>query len=206
MSFAPRRFGVVERAPVWMSMQERVLLYSLVFALQPERVLEIGTFKGGSALIICGAMDDLGFGRIVCVDPEPRLEPEVWPAISHRAVLVREASPGALKKAAAAAAGPFQLALIDGDHRYQGVVDDLVHTLPLLDDDAHVLLHDAHYYEVRAAIDDAVRHYGPELIDAGMVSTGETPHDGEAPAGAPPIGWGGLRLLRFRRGAVELSA
>ena len=28
---------------------ERVLLYSLVFGLRPQRVLEIGTFKGGSA-------------------------------------------------------------------------------------------------------------------------------------------------------------
>src|SRR3954447_12494671 len=101
MSFLAQRFHVVHTTPAWMSMHERVLLYGLVAGLQPSRIIEIGTFKGGSTLIMCAALDDLdSTGRIVCVDPEPRVAAENWDTVRHRATMVAEPSPGALERAA----------------------------------------------------------------------------------------------------------
>ena len=73
-------FNAVYTAPAELRMPERVALYSLVFGLQPRNVLEIGTFRGGSTAIICGAMDDTGCGQLACVDPTPKVDPQLWAA------------------------------------------------------------------------------------------------------------------------------
>lgn len=197
MSFLPRRFHAVHTAPVWMSMHERVLLYGLVVGLQPRCTLEIGTFKGGSTLIITAALDDLDTGEIICVDPEPHVADEDWAAVRHRAKMVAEPSPPGVTSARELASEPFDFAFIDGDHTLEGVCRDIDATLPVLADSAHLLFHDAHYYEVREAIDAAVVTYGERLIDAGLVSVFKT-DDTPAPDGSE-VAWGGLRLLRFRR-------
>jgi predicted O-methyltransferase YrrM len=199
MPFLAQRFHVVHSAPAWLSMPERVLLYGLVAGLQPTRTLEIGTFQGGSTLIICAALDDLGSGSIVCVDPNPRVAPETWDAVRHRATMVPEGSPGALARAAEIAGGGFDLAFIDGDHSKAGVERDIEATLPTLSDEAHVVFHDANYAEIRDAIDEAVARHRTELSDAGMISVDASP-DLPAADGSEVV-WGGIRLLRFRRAA-----
>src|SRR4051794_20783279 len=173
LDFVPRRFHVVHTAPAWMSMSERVLVYALVTGLQPERILEIGTFQGGSTMIMCAALDDLGSSaRIVCVDPDPRIEAGDLETFQHRATIVAEPSPDALVRARDIAGGAFDFALIDGDHSYEGVLRDIDATLPALAAEAHIVFHDAHYHLVRAAIDEAVRRLDGRLDDAGLVSAG----------------------------------
>src|SRR5262249_48689054 len=49
-------FAAVYSSPAELRMPERVALYSLVFGLQPKNCLEIGSFRGGSSAIICGAL------------------------------------------------------------------------------------------------------------------------------------------------------
>jgi predicted O-methyltransferase YrrM len=195
MSSKPRGMRVIEDAPVWMSVNERLLLYALVLGVRPVRCLEIGTFRGGSALIMTAALDDVGAGRLVCVDPSPQMTPAHWAQIEHRAKMLVGPSPTVLGQARDAAGGPFDFVLVDGDHTREGVIADVEGILPLLADDAHVLLHDAHYFEVADAI-DRVLELHPSLIDCGLVSTERTPGP-ESPGGFPVI-WGGLRLLRYR--------
>jgi predicted O-methyltransferase YrrM len=197
MAFLAQRFHVIHSAPAWLSMHERVLLYGLVAGLQPQRVLEVGTFQGGSTLIMCAALDDLGAGTIVCVDPDPRVAPEHWEAVQHRATMVAEGSPEALGRAAEIAAGGFDLAFIDGDHSKLGVERDIEATLPTLSDEAHLLFHDANYSEIREALDEAVARHPGELSDAGLVSVDASPHVSDADG--KEVLWGGLRLLRYRR-------
>jgi predicted O-methyltransferase YrrM len=194
MTFLPQRFHIVYSAPVLLTMHERVALYGLVAGLQPARILEIGTFKGGSTLIMCAALDDLDRGRIVCVDPEPRIAQEDWDAVSHRASLVAAASPEALERAAELAGVGFDFAFIDGDHTRAGVARDIEATLPTLADEAHLLFHDANFSEVRDGIDDCIASEGGRLSDAGLISVERAPD--------PETGdmvWAGLRLLRFHR-------
>jgi predicted O-methyltransferase YrrM len=193
----PGRFGVVYATPAHMLATERVLLYALVFALRPQRSLEIGTFRGGSALVIGAALDDLGAGTLVCVDPAPQVAPEEWALIGHRATLVGEPSPAALVRAREIAGDPFDFVLVDGEHDYDGVVRDLEGVLPYLAGEAHVLVHDAHFVDVAEAVDRVLLKHVDTLIDCGMLSTGGKPVPGTV-AGKPVV-WGGLRLLRHHR-------
>jgi len=187
----PLRLTVVHDAPVHQLMSERLMLYSLVFGIQPERALEIGTLYGGSTMIMCAAMDDVGKGKIACVDPEPRVTPEHWRLVEHRATMVQGYSPDVLPDAVSAVGGPFDFALIDGDHTHAGVVRDFEGVLPHLADEAWMLFHDAHYYEVRDAIDEVLAKHGDQLHDAGLVSTPDAPEPDN-----PEIRWGGFRLVR----------
>ena len=72
MEIRPERFNIVQTAPALMTVSERVVLYSLIFGLRPQRILEIGTKLGGSALVIGAALDDIGAGQLVCVDSSRR--------------------------------------------------------------------------------------------------------------------------------------
>ncbi|HMD96037.1 MAG TPA: class I SAM-dependent methyltransferase [Terriglobia bacterium] len=191
--FFPARFDVVHQAPVLMTMTERVLLYGLVAGLRPLRCLEIGTHKGGSAMIITAALDDIGVGRLACVDPNPVVKPEHWQTIAHRVTLQQGCSPDILPAASQAVGGKFHFALIDGDHSTAGVVRDIKGVLAYLEDDAYLLFHDAHNREVVAGINAARNDAGDCLVNCGMISTEKTvdlEHDAL---------WGGLQLLRFSR-------
>lgn len=71
----PERLGIVYSAPTHLSISERLFLYAIVRGTVPQRVLEIGTNRGGSAAIISAAMEDNGVGRIIGVDPVRRVDP-----------------------------------------------------------------------------------------------------------------------------------
>ncbi len=177
-----------------MTFSERVVLYSAVFGLRPRRCLEIGTHKGGSAAIIVAALDDIGEGTLACVDPNPLVAPEHWRQVAHRATLHAGGSPDVLPAARQAAGGPFDFALIDGDHEVEGVIRDVEGVLPLLSDTAYLLFHDAHFSPVREGIDRMLARHGRRLTDCGMLSAEQTP-DGENPG----VSWGGLRMVKFCR-------
>src|SRR5690606_4468924 len=56
----PGRLKVLETSHAQMLPRERLYLYSTVFALAPERCLEIGVSQGGSSQIIHAALPALG--------------------------------------------------------------------------------------------------------------------------------------------------
>ncbi|MDM8531587.1 CmcI family methyltransferase [Anaerolineales bacterium HSG25] len=187
----------IHTAPIWMTMPERVVLYSLIYGLKPRYVMEIGTFKGGSATIICGAMDDNGFGELICVDPKPAIADGTWQEVSHRATLFQGMSPDILAEAAQAVPEPYDFVLIDGDHTYDGVVRDIEGTLPLLANEAYLLFHDCHYFEVEDGINHCLKKY-PQLIDCGLISAEGNPQQEEPQyIDGRRVIWGGLRLLRW---------
>ena len=130
----------IRTAPVWMTVAERLLLFSLIYGLRPQKYLEIGTFQGGSAILACRAMDMTGSkGSITCIDPEPKISTENWALISQRANLLEGLSPQILPQAVEAAGGAFDFVLIDGDHSYQGVKRDAEGVLPFVADGAYLL-------------------------------------------------------------------
>lgn len=200
----PSGLRVLGTARAEMLKPERVLLYALVYGRRPKCCLEIGTFRGGSSVIICAAMDDAGCGRLVCVDPAPRLDDATWQAIQHRAILFDQPSPQVLTKAAQAVADKFDFVLIDGDHSYQGVLNDVEGVLPLLADEAYLLFHDSHYVEVRQAIETALKRHSKQLMDCGLLSVEHKPPGELSPIDGQPITWGGLRLLRYQRHPQQL--
>jgi predicted O-methyltransferase YrrM len=187
-------FNAVYTAPAELRMTERVALYSLVFGLQPRNCLEIGTFRGGSAAIICGAMDDTGFGQLACIDPSPKVDSQLWDSLRHRCRMYAGMSPDILAQVAAESGGPFEFIWVDGSHYYENVLNDIVGLIPHLADQAYLLFHDAHSSGVKQAIDEAVASRA-QLIDCGLLSVEPTILD----FGSSKEMWAGMRLLRFER-------
>ena len=187
-------FNSVYTSPAEMRMPERVVLYSLIFGLPPRYCLEIGTFRGGSTAIICGAMDDTGFGQLACVDPTPQIAPELWSQIGHRCRMFEGPSPDILPDVARQTGVAFDFALIDGNHTYECIRRDIAGVLPLMAHEAYLLFHDGHYPDVKRAIDEAVAAY-PELTDCGLLSVEPTVlHEN-----GQRVTWAGLRLLKLHR-------
>jgi predicted O-methyltransferase YrrM len=194
-------FNTVYTSPAEMRMPERVALYSLIFGMQPKNCLEIGTFRGGSSAIICGAMDDTGFGQLACVDPMPKIDPALWAQMSNRCRLFEGPSPDILTEVAKQVKTPFDFALIDANHTYDAVKRDIAGVLPYLADQSYILFHDANYPDVKRAIDESVAAFG-ELTDCGLMSIEPTVlyENGQS------ITWAGLRLLKYQRRAVKAKA
>jgi predicted O-methyltransferase YrrM len=191
---------VIRWAPVWMTRAERLLLYTLIFALRPARYLEIGTFKGGSALVVTAAMDSQDAdGRLICIDPEPQIDPEHWKRLEHRTTLLRGFSPDILSQAYKVAGGPFDFVLIDGDHTYAGVLRDANGVLPFVADGAYLLFHDSFFGEIAQALGDFAAQHPHEIVDFGTLTREVTLQSG--PEGES-IRWGGLRLMQVRRNIV----
>jgi predicted O-methyltransferase YrrM len=187
-------FNTVYTSPAELRMPERVALYSLVFGLQPRNCLEIGTFRGGSTAIICGAMDDTGCGQLACVDPMPQVALELWSQMSHRCRMFAGASPEILPEVARQTGAAFDFAFIDGNHTYEFVRRDIEGVLPHLANEAYLLFHDGHYPGVKQAIDGAVADRS-ELTDCGLLSVEPTIlHENEQ-----TVRWAGLRLVRYQR-------
>lgn len=195
--FNPEALEVIQWAPVWMSRAERLLVYTLTFTLRPSRYLEIGTFQGGSALVVTAAMDALGSdGKLVCVDPTPQITPEHWAKLEHRTALLTGYSPDILPQAVEAAGGLFDFVLIDGDHSYNGVVRDANGVLPHVANNAYLLFHDSFFPEVARGLQEFADKHADQIVDFGTL-TREVTYQ-EAKKGSP-IRWGGLRLMQVRR-------
>jgi predicted O-methyltransferase YrrM len=183
-----------------MTFPERVVLYSTVFGSRPRRTLEIGMYRGGSSIIIVVALDDIGAGELLCVDPAPQIAAKTWSRIKHRAAVLEGSSTGALENSAPTSADRFQLVLIDRDHSLEGVVRDVKGVLSVVDDEAVLLFHDAHFSKVdegRGSSELLAIHAGRQ-IDCGLVSNPATPDEAN-----PDVTWGGPRQLRFVRPASE---
>jgi predicted O-methyltransferase YrrM/SAM-dependent methyltransferase len=166
----PGRFGVVLTAPSAMTAPARALLYSLVLGRRPRRCLDVGARRGGSALIIGAALDDVGEGTLVCVDPHPMVAANHWAGIAHRATMIAGAAPEALARARDAAGGPFDLALVEGGLDHAGVVRDVEAVLGVAAPRAYVLVHDASQPEVARAVDDLACRHADRLVDCGLLA------------------------------------
>lgn len=187
---------VIKWAPMWMTRAERLLIYTLTFTLRPSRYLEIGTLQGGSALVVNAAMDALkSDGRIICVDPEPKIASENWQKMEHRATLITGYSPAALSQAMDAAGGLFDFVLIDGDHTYSGVVRDANGVLPYLANGAYLLFHDSFFPEVARGLQDFANKHADRIVDFGTLTREVTYQESED---GDPVRWGGLRLMQLR--------
>jgi predicted O-methyltransferase YrrM len=182
---------------------ERLMLYTLIVALQPQRVLEIGFYEGGSATIMAAAMDAIDRGRLISIDPYPRVGEEWLAEHAHRVQVVTGASPDAINEARQISGGPFDFAFVDGDHTEEGLSRDLNGILPVLADSTYILFHDAYYYDVQRAIDAFVAAHSDTIQDCGvLVRCGG--HDLTMPD--PTAYWAGMRLLLFQRAGFSTES
>ena len=194
----PERVGVAFTAPSDMLLDERLFLYAFVRGFRPQKALEIGVLRGGSAAVIANAMQENGIGMLAGIDPEPDMKVK-WADLHGRYTLVRECSPQGIPAAVeAVGGGPLDFVLIDGLHMYDQVVKDIAGVLPHLADGAYVLFHDAFHYGVATAIREAVEA-NASLVDCGYPC--RTANHWADPA----MPYNGFRLLRYAAAAGERS-
>jgi predicted O-methyltransferase YrrM len=162
---------VLNTVPAKLTASERLLLFTLIYSLRPLRYLEIGTFKGGSALLVAAAMDAADYpGRIACVDIRPQVEPEHWKQLESRASMVIGDANEVLPEAQRKLGGPFDFVLIDGDHRLQAVIRDATKAMAVLSPGGHLLFHDSFCDGVKHGVDEFVRRHPGYWIDFGNIT------------------------------------
>ncbi|MCX7682698.1 MAG: class I SAM-dependent methyltransferase [Anaerolineae bacterium] len=186
---------LVNQAPAWLSPAERLLLYTLIYSLRPARYLEIGTFKGGSALIAIAAMEaSANDGKIVCVEPHPQLPEEHQARILTRATLIEGFSPDVLPRAYEVAGGPFDFVFIDGDHTSRGVRRDAEGVLPFVAEGAYLLFHDGFFPDVADGIRSFLTRHSSQVVDCGILTREISPEI----TSSPSLFWGGMWLVQVR--------
>jgi hypothetical protein len=167
---ARRRFErLLDGVDGWLGMREAWALHDVAFRLgraDPALVaVEIGSWKGRSAIAIASGLERAGAGLLYAVDPHEGSRTHALEAKAttfaafrenvQRAGLDRHVQP--LREVSAQARARFGdrsigLLFIDGSHRYEDVVDDIQGWLPHLRDGAVVAFHDAAREDVRRAL------------------------------------------------------
>jgi len=188
-SFIPS-IETLKDLPAQMSGIERLVLQTHALACRPERSLEIGVFRGGSAKLLHAAIKGAGGGVLVSVDPDPRHEFDWEAELGDIATLVVGTSPAALPEAVRIAGGPFQFVFIDGDHSERGVTRDLEGLVDATEKGAHLVLHDAAHPPLARGVRLAIES-GLPYFDAGMICS----YYNEGLLYGTPTRFGGLQLL-----------
>lgn len=115
--------------------------------------LEIGSGQGGSAYLM-NEYFDLFTLVMVDVEPDPQRLERLPDAIE---IIGDSKSPGVIDRVLKHC--PYDLVLIDGDHTYEGVVNDFVHYEQMLNTFGHVLFHDTRSWPgVRDFMPHMMRH------------------------------------------------
>ena len=108
----------------------RALMFHIVRAMQPELVIEVGTYHGGMTEIIARALWENGAGRIVTIDPfgGDRVPPILarWPDALSSLVSYAKFNSMDLYMDFEQVRRPFDIGFIDGNHAYEFVYYDLI--------------------------------------------------------------------------------
>jgi predicted O-methyltransferase YrrM len=188
---------VLNWAPAQLTSSERLMLFTLIYSLRPQRYLEIGTFEGGSALIVAAAMDAASIpGTMACVDIRPKVDPKNWDLIKHRASMVLGDAAQVLPEAQKVAGGPFDFVFIDGDHKEASVVRDATKVLRVLAPQGYVLFHDGFNPGVKRGVETVLEMDRSSWIDYGTITREytEANHDGRLEP------FCGFRFIQHRSG------
>jgi predicted O-methyltransferase YrrM len=138
--------NVVNHSAARLMLSEASHLFATVRRLEgTPRVVEIGRYRGGTALLLAAAGGDV---LSIDIDEHLRESDE-----SLRSALSKLGLEGKVKMVFADSsklpieAGSIDLVFVDGDHSYAGVSRDVAHWVPALRRGGILLLHDAKWPE-----------------------------------------------------------
>ncbi|MCH2124913.1 MAG: class I SAM-dependent methyltransferase [Pirellulaceae bacterium] len=127
-------------------------VYALARHYQPDYVVEVGTFAGGTAVGFANALIENGHGRLLCIDQDSYSHgtfPEVVQRNLQRVGLPSEQlqlccgdSKTWLPDLANDLSEKVGIVLIDGDHTFAGARTDIQNALPLVKPGGLILVHD----------------------------------------------------------------
>ena len=166
--------------------EEKLSLFSLIYTLKPKNVLEIGSYQGGSAIIIYNALEANKLGTLTLIDKNPKIPPNVWQKIKKRTTIHIGDSFKLINSLFYN--NNFDFVFIDGDHTFNGVIKDSFSAIKILNKDGYILYHDCHHDEIEKAINHIIKKF-KNINDCGIIST-------KINKSIPEQIWGGFRLLR----------
>jgi len=162
-------------------------------------IVEIGSYKGKSTVLLASVAEHYGLGRVVAIDPHtaPSItDPKIAPGASTFDEFVGSVRSAKLEEQVEmhrsfsrdAAIGwnrPIRLLWIDGDHTYAGAKEDFELFSPYLSNGAIVAMHDAlHAYEgpIRVFVENILRsdRFGPAGFVQSVAWAQFRPDDGAA--------------------------
>lgn len=123
-------------APALISAHSQALIYALVRNLQPEHVIEIGTYRGSTSQAICRALHANGSGFLHTVDPNDggaivKLIRR-WPYDLRRRLCYYPTSSMEFFTIAAYHSVTADLVFVDGNHDYEYALFDVLSAARLL--------------------------------------------------------------------------
>lgn len=125
-------------APCILHQDEKILLGLCAAMLPPgSTIVEVGTYTGGSARILQAACK--GTCTLHSIDIADHVNPRIISKDSFQHFL------GDSRAFAQDFQGRIDMAFIDGNHSFQGVLSDYQHLRPLLSPEAVVLFHDVDF-------------------------------------------------------------
>lgn len=146
---------------------EAVALMSLVCSRKPRAILEIGTRKGGSAILMAEALAQLKANGtmpegafIDAVDPigELAAAPQRKHLLPYINLIIGKSPSDVPDKL-------YDVIHIDGDHQYDAVMADLQVAALRSHKETAIILHDANYPDVRRALETfALSHANAHVI------------------------------------------
>lgn len=116
-----------------------VFLLKLIKLLRPKRVLEVGSFRGYTALAIAQHLDP--DGRLIAVDIEPN-HGEAYRGTPFEILIERRVGAISPEIFSADKPGSYDLIFIDADHRYEAVKNDTDTVMSLVAEEGLVVWHD----------------------------------------------------------------
>jgi predicted O-methyltransferase YrrM len=127
-------------------------VYALAKYFRPERIVEVGTDTGGTAVGWARALVENGHGQLICVDNDAYAQSTYPRAVQDnlRAMGI-PATAFDLRKGDSKLVVPHlakefpkqvDIYLVDGDHTYEGARADLYNGLPMVKSGGFILVHD----------------------------------------------------------------
>ncbi len=150
-------------------------IYAFARTLQPEDVVEVGTFAGGTAVAWARAFSESGRGNLHCIDNDSYSQgtyPTTTTANLRRTGLSEKRftlhsgdSKKLIPQMARHMKGKVDAYLVDGDHTYQGALDDIAQGLPMLKPGGYLLVHDV---DRNRRMDEATPEHPEPVYEAFM--------------------------------------
>jgi cephalosporin hydroxylase len=95
----------------------------ILHEVRPDLVVEAGTYKGGSALFLAGICDLVGHGEVVTIDVDSLPDRPFHPRLHY--LTGSSVAPEILREVADRARAKSVLVILDSDHSYAHVLEEL---------------------------------------------------------------------------------
>lgn len=197
--------ATLKSAPSLMNIVQRAMLWSLIAGIAPRSYLEIGTARGGSALIVNDAVQQTGNRDFVgvCIDIRfDRMSEQDRAILEKRFHFIQMPLGTQSMQAAKRIVEKFDVVLIDALHDQDNATFDFLTVWPHVSPGGYILFDDANYFGVAEAIRSVLQLTTAidcgKIVRCGGVGKAE-PGPGwlakPGPSGEPAT-WGGMHVLR----------